>query len=140
MTALRNFVALVGRMTKDPEERKTNSDIPVCNFSLAVDRPGTNKDNRITDFFDCVAWRGTAQNIHKFFHKGDPIGIVGNLQTSEYTDKDGNKRKKVEVCVDSFEFMPAKKDGGGTAQEESTAAEPEAVGTELPEDPDKLPF
>lgn len=109
MVSLRNNGNLIGRLVKDPEMRKTASDIPVCNFSIAVDRPGTNKDNRQTDFFDCVAWRQTAESICKYFHQGDPIGIHYSLQTDSYTDNNGNKRKKIEVCVDSFEFMPRAK-------------------------------
>lgn len=125
MVSLRNNWNGIGRITKDLELSKTKSDIPVLNFSIAVDRPGTNKDNRITDFFDCVAWRGSAENIAKYFKKGDPIGIHGNLQTDEYEDKDGNKRKKVEICVDSFEFMPTRK-----AQSEQTVPEQTAQASE----------
>ena len=137
MVSIANNVNLIGRMTKDIELRKTNSDISVCNFSIAVDRPGTNKENRITDFFDCVAWRGTAEIISKYFHKGDPIGLHGNLQTDEYDDSNGNKRKKIEICVDSFEFMPSRK-------QQSDQAEPEPQNEPVPEpmpvDTDNLPF
>lgn len=139
MVSLRNNWNGIGRITKDLELSKTKSDIPVLNFSIAVDRPGTNKDNRITDFFDCVAWRGSAENIAKYFKKGDPIGIHGNLQTDEYEDKDGNKRKKTEICVDSFEFLPSRK--GQSEQAEPEQATPAAEPTPIPpEQLSDLPF
>lgn len=137
MVSLRNNVNLIGRITADIELRKTTSDIPVINFSIAVDRPGTNRDNRITDFFDCVAWRGSAENISKYFHRGDPIGIHGSLQTDEYTAQDGSKRKKVEILIDTFEFMPTRKAQGEQAQpEQANASVPEQV----PVSTDELPF
>ena len=136
MTSLRNNVNLIGRMTHEPEIRKTNSDIPVVNFCIAVDRPGTSRENKITDFFDCVAWRGTAENICKYFHKGDPIGIHGNLQNDQYKDKDRNDRKKTEVQVDTFEFMPGKKQQDVQAPAEENQPVPEPV----PVDTDNLPF
>lgn len=139
MVSLRNNVNEIGRITHDLTLNRTKSDIPVLNFTIAVDRPGTNKDNRITDFFDCVAWRSSAENIAKFFKKGDPIGIHGFLQTDEYTDKDGNKRKKVEICVDSFEFMPKWKQQDAQAEPEQTAPAVEASAP-IPVETDELPF
>lgn len=136
MTSVKNCWNGIGRLTTDIELRKTNSDIPVINFSIAVDRPGTNKDNRITDFFDCVAWRGNAENICKYFHKGDPIGIIGNLQNDQFKDKDGNDRKKTVISVDSFEFMP--KQRTQAVQAETTENEP--VPEPIPVDTDNLPF
>ena len=136
MTSLRNNVNLIGRLTRDPELRKTSSDIQVLNLSLAVDRPGTNKDNRITDFFDLVAWRQTAETITKYFKQGDPIGIHGCLTINE-REKDGQKIKKVEIQVDSFEFMPTRKQQGEQVQTEpanDTIPEPTPVDTE------NLPF
>ena len=135
MVSLRNNVNLIGRMVADPELRKTNSDIPVVNFTVAVDRPGTNKDNKITDFFDCVAWRQTAEGICKYFHKGDPIGIHGSIQNDDYTDKDGNKRKKTVTCLDSFEFMPSRK-------QQTEQAEPanDPIPEPQPVETDSLPF
>ena len=138
MVSLRNNGNLIGRLVKDPELRKTASDITVCNFSIAVDRPGTNKDNRITDFFDCVAWRQTAESICKFFHQGDPIGIHYSLQTDSYTDNNGNKRKKVEICVDSFEFMPKAKQTEVQNQEQQTGEATNSFQAAI--DADELPF
>ena len=135
MVSLRNNVNLIGRITKDIELSKAKSDISVCNFTIAVDRPGTNKDNRITDFFECVAWRGTAENICKYFHKGDQIGVHGNLQNDEFEDKEGNKRKKTEVQVDTFEFLQKKR----TEEQGDTAAN-ESVPEPVPVSTDNLPF
>lgn len=134
MVSIRNNVNLIGRFTHDPELRKTNSDIPVVNFSIAVDRPGTNKDNRISDFFDCVAWRQSAESICKFFRKGDPIGVHGSLQNDDYTDKDGNKRKKTIITLESFEFMPTRKQVEQSEPANDTIPEPTPVNT------DNLPF
>ena len=133
MTSLRNNVNLIGRFTHDPELRKTNSDIPVLNFSLAVDRPGTSNTNRITDFFDLVAWRFTAETITKYFHKGDPIGIHGCLTINE-REKDGQKIKKVEIQVDSFEFMPTRK------QQDQPEPANDAIPEPTPVETSELPF
>ena len=136
MIALRNHVSLIGRLAADVTLNKTKSDIPVCNFSIAVNRPGANKEDK-PDFFDCVAWRGTAENICKYFSKGDGIGIIGSLQTDTYQDNDGKNRKKVEIQVDSFEFLPGKKQG------DAKPAEPEAnqpIPEPMPVNTSDLPF
>ena len=131
----------VGRLTADVELRKTPSDISVCNFSIAVDRPGTNRENKITDFFECVAWRQTAEMINKHFKKGDPMAIIGSLQTDKFTDKDGNNRSKVEICVDQIFFLPRQK-----VQEQQGQTDESAVSTEEtapamnPLETDELPF
>ena len=137
MVSLRNNWNGIGRMTKDVEERKTNSDISVCNFTIAVDRPGTSKDNKITDFIDCTAWRQTATNICKYFHKGDPIGIHGSIQTDEYETDDGQKRKKLYILVDSYEFMPSRKNG---TEQDPVPVQESTPAPEVPVDTDNLPF
>lgn len=137
MVSLRNNWNGIGRLTRDVEERKTNSDISVCNFTIAVDRPGTSKESRITDFIDCTAWRQTATNICKYFHKGDPIGIHGSIQTDEYETDDGQKRKKLYILVDSYEFMPSRKAGAEQEQTEESAPTPPP---EMPVVTDELPF
>ena len=134
MLALRNFVGLIGRMGSDVELSKTKSDISVCNFSIAVQRPGANKEDK-PDFFECVAWRGTAENICKYFHKGDGIGIIGSLQTDTFQDKEGNNRKKVQIQVDSFEFLPGKKQGSQAEPEQNTP-----IPEPMPVQTDELPF
>lgn len=122
-----NSIFLSGRLTKDPEMKKTQSGIDVAHFSIAVDRPGTRKDNKQTDFFDCVQWGGKdgpgrAGVIQQYFHKGDGIDLRGVMQSRKYQDKDGNNRIAWEVIVQDFEFPISKRgDGQGTQPQESAA-------------------
>ena len=76
-----NSTVIVGRLTRDPEVKQTQSGISVCNFTLAVDRQYKSGDERLTDFIDCVAWRHTADFLGKYFSKGDPVGVTGHIQT-----------------------------------------------------------
>ena len=126
----------VGRLTADVDLRQTTSGIAVCNFTVAVDRTGTNKDNKITDFFDCTAWRQTAETICRYFKQGDPLGIIGSLQNDRYTDKDGNNRTKTEISVDQIFFLPRRKP---REQGEETAPAADANGF-IPTETDELPF
>ena len=98
-----NSVNLIGRLTKDIEIKKTNSGKSVCSFTLAVQ-----KDKENADFIPCTAWEGTAENIGKYFHKGDRIGIGGVLSTRTFEDN-GQKRFVMEVLVRSFDFLNSKK-------------------------------
>lgn len=136
MTGFQNEWRGVGRLTADVELRQTTSGITVCNFTVAVDRPGTNKDNKITDFFDCTAWRQTAETICRYFKQGDPLGIIGSLQNDRYTDKDGNNRTKTEISVDQIFFLPRRKQ---REQGEETAPATDAKGF-IPTETDELPF
>ena len=106
-----NNVSIMGRITRDPELRRTGSGIAVTSFSIACDRDIVNKDTgeRDTDFIDCVAWRGGAEFVQKNFSKGSMIAIDGRLQTRSWTDKDGNKRRTVEVVADNVYFGESKK-------------------------------
>lgn len=101
-----NSVSLMGRLTADPELRTTANGVSVTAFSLAVDRHSKEKE---TDFIDIVAWRGTAEFICKYFTKGSLIAIQGSIQTRTYEDKNGNKRKAVEVLANSVYFCGGKK-------------------------------
>ena len=103
-----NLVCLIGRLTKDPELKTTQSGKSVCSFSLAVDGV---KD---TDFIDCVAWNKTAENLAKFKKKGEQIAITGRLTTRNYEDRNGNKRKAVEVTVNDLQFIGGKSNGETT--------------------------
>lgn len=101
-----NNINLMGRMTRDPELRSTNSGTSVVDFVLAVDRDYTTKDSgeRQTDFIECVAWKSTAEFIAKYFPKGSQISVVGRLHVRNWTDKDGNRRRKYEVEVEKAYF------------------------------------
>lgn len=112
-----NQVTLSGRIVRDPVRRETQTGIAVCNFTIAVMRPGTKKEDRISDFIDCVIWRGGADAVSKYFHKGDGITVSGHIQNREWTDKDGNKRTGTEIMVNEFEFPLARKAQEQNAQE-----------------------
>ena len=105
-----NNVNLLGRITADIELKHTPSNVAVVSFSLAVDRGYKNDDGtKQTDFIDIVAWRNTAEFISKYFSKGQRVAIQGRLQTRDWEDKNGNKRKAVEVVVDNAYFADGKK-------------------------------
>jgi single-strand DNA-binding protein len=107
-----NHITIMGRMTKDPELRRTGSGVAVTSFTLAVDRDIANKETgeRETDFIDCVAWRGTGEFVDKHFHKGSMAVVSGRLQIRGWTDKEGNKRRTAEVVADNVYFGDSKKD------------------------------
>ena len=109
-----NSICLMGRLTGDPELKTTQSGVSVTNFSVAVDRAFRSKDQeRQTDFSNCVAWRGTAEFITRYFRKGQRIAVQGSLQSRSYTANDGSKRTVYEVVVDNAFFCESK--GGQTA-------------------------
>lgn len=101
-----NVSALSGNLVATPELKVTPSKVPVCSFTIAVKRPKT-KDK--TDFIDCVAWRQTAEFITRNFQKGSAIEVSGPITSRMYEDKNGNKRKAVEIVVDSVSFSGHKK-------------------------------
>jgi len=108
-----NVVVLMGRLTADPELRKTANDASVTSFSIAVDRNFANKQGeRQTDFINITAWRQQAEFICKYFRKGSMIAIEGSLQTRNYEDKDGNKRTAYEVLASSVSFTGSKAESG----------------------------
>ena len=136
--AFKNHISIVGRFTKEPELRKTQSGLAVCSFSLAVERPHTTKDNRATDFFECSAWRQTAEMIAKYFHKGDPVGVEGYMRQESYTDKEGRTVKTWKLEVENFDFLPARK---GDAPAETAPAEPAQPEVNMTANADEeLPF
>ncbi len=104
-----NIVNIIGRLAADPELKTTGSGISVTNICVAVDRKATKGEDKITDWIDVVAWRNTAEFICKYFQKGSPIVVTGSLQTRMWDDKNGQKRKTVEVIADSVEFVPKTK-------------------------------
>ena len=103
-----NKVILVGRLVKDPELRKTNADIPVVQFAIAVNRTYSRNGERQADFINCVAWRNLAENLAKFMRKGNQIGIEGQLQVRNYEDANGAKRYVTEVVADNVRFLESK--------------------------------
>ena len=111
-----NHIVIMGRLTRDPELRRTGSGVAVASFSLAVDRDFAPKDGgeRETDFIDCVAWRQTGEFVSKYFAKGRMAVVSGRLQIRSWTDKDGNKRRTAEVVADNVYFGDSKRDGDNT--------------------------
>ena len=107
-----NHIVIMGRLTRDPELRRTGSGIPVASFTVAVDRDYSSKDSgeKETDFIDCVAWRNTGEFVSKYFTKGRMIVVSGRLQLRDWSDKDGNKRRSAEVVADNCYFGDSKKD------------------------------
>lgn len=106
-----NNVSLIGRLTADPELRRTQSDLAMTRFCIAVDRSYTKQgEERQADFINVVAWRQTAEFICKYFAKGQRIALTGRIQTGSYTDKDGNKRNTCDVIAENVEFCEPKKD------------------------------
>ena len=109
-----NKIILMGRLTRDPELRHTQSGAAVASFTLAVDRDFKDKDTRekATDFIDVVAWRGTGEFVSKYFSKGRMAVVEGRLQIREWTDKEGGKRRTAEVVADNVYFGDSKQDSG----------------------------
>lgn len=112
-----NHIVLMGRLTRDPELRRTQSSIPVASFTIAVDRDFGSRDGgeKQTDFIDIVAWRSTAEFVSKYFTKGSMAVVSGRLQLRDWTDKDGNKRRSAEVVADNVYFGESKRGREGNA-------------------------
>ena len=111
-----NHIVIMGRLTRDPELRRTGSGIAVASFTVAVDRDFGGRDGgeKETDFIDCVAWRQTGEFVSKYFTKGRMIVVSGRLQIRSWNDKDGNKRRTAEVVADNCYFGDSKRDGEST--------------------------
>lgn len=107
-----NKVILVGRLTRDPELRVTNSGTEVTNFTVAVDRFAKKGEDKQCDFIDCVAWRQSGVFVSTYFHKGDGIVVDGRMESRKWQDKDGNNRTSWEVQCDNVSFPPSKKSDG----------------------------
>jgi len=110
-----NKIFLMGRLTRDPELRRTQTGTPVASFTLAVDRDFKDRSTgeRATDFIDVVAWRQTGEFVSRYFAKGRMAVVEGRLQLRDWTDKDGNKRRTAEVVADQVYFGDSKRDGDG---------------------------
>lgn len=138
-----NRIIMMGRLTRDPELRRTQNGTAVTSFSIAVDRDFKNKDTgeKSTDFIDIVAWRQSAEFVCDYFSKGRMAVVEGRLQIRDWTDKDGNKRRSAEVLADNIYFGDSKRDGdavGGSYTGGQTAQSGEF--REIDEDDGELPF
>ena len=134
-----NHIVIMGRLTRDPELRCTSSGTSVASFTLAVDRDFKNANgDRDTDFIDVVAWRNTAEFVHKNFSKGRMAVVSGRLQIRTWTDKDGSKRKTAEIIADNVYFgdsKPAHEIYAG-----QTFTKPEQTFSDIEETDGDLPF
>lgn len=130
-----NQIALMGRLTRDPELRHTQSGTAVASFTLAVDRQQNKDVEKQTDFIDIVAWRNTAEFVSKYFVKGQMAAVTGRLQLRNWTDKDGNKRRSAEVVADNVYFTESKKNRSESAEQPA-----EVEFAELGEDDGEIPF
>lgn len=100
-----NSVVLVGRLSKEPELRTSQSGVDICRFSIAVNRRSKQDGQPSADFINCIAFKKTATNIGIYFHKGSRIAVEGHIQTGSYTDRDGKKVYTTDVIVDNFDFI-----------------------------------
>lgn len=140
----------IGRLTANPELRTTQNGKAVCSFTIAVDRPVANSEQK-SDFIDCSVFGNRAEFVVKYFKKGDRMYVEGNIRTDSYVDKNGIKRKKVYILIDNIKFCEYKKRDGEQSANETpqTPQIPEApipqyappeVGYEQLDDTDDLPF
>ena len=109
-----NTAIIMGRLTADPELRKTTSGLSVTSFTVAVERNYKSGEERQADFINVVAWRGTADFVSTYFKKGQMIAVQGSIQTRSYEDKNGNKRTAVEIVADNVSFCGSKAESGNT--------------------------
>ena len=144
-----NKIIIMGRLTRDPELRRTGSGTAVTSFSLAVDRDFKSQSGeKETDFIDVVAWRSTAEFVSKYFTKGRMAVVEGRLQIRDWTDKDGNKRRSAEVVADNVYFGDSKRDAESAGPYSGGYSAPSGFGApdmgdqfaELSDDDGELPF
>ena len=143
-----NHITIMGRLTRDPELRRTGTGVAVASFTVAVDRDFGKNENgeKETDFIDCVAWRQTGEFVSKYFTKGRMAVVSGRLQIRSWTDKDGNKRRSAEVVADNVYFGDSKRDGDNTgsyaapAYSAPAASAPASDFAMLDDDDAQLPF
>lgn len=138
-----NCAILMGRLTKDPELRTTQSGTSVTSFTVAVDRDYVRQgEERQADFINVVAWRQTAEFVSRYFQKGSMIAVQGSIQTRNYEDKHGNKRTAVEVVADKVSFCGSKAESGNSApgNAHATASDYTVINTNDSGEDDGLPF
>lgn len=143
-----NHITVMGRLTRDPELRRTGSGTAVASFTVAVDRDYASEgQQKETDFIDCVAWRQTGEFVSKYFSKGQMAVVSGRLQVRNWTDKEGQKRRTAEIVASSVYFGSSKKDGQNDlegSRDYSTGSYQAPTGPSdfavLEDDDAKLPF
>ena len=141
-----NKAILVGRLTADPELKATANGVSVCSFTIAVNRRFARAgEERKADFINCVAWRQSAEFICNYFAKGRMIGVIGSIQTRDWTDNEGKKRYATEVIVDEAYFTESKGSGDGAqsgawpqSRENAVANAPQSFDS-LPDGADFMP-
>lgn len=126
-----NKVIIGGRLTADPEIRQTSSGIPVCSFSVAVNRRTSAEGAQQADFINVVAWRNQAEFVCRFFRKGSSICVIGSIQTRSWTDQNNQKRYATDVVADEINFVDSKGESpaGGQARAGASQYTPESYGT-----------
>lgn len=136
-----NKVILIGRLTRNPEEGTTKNGANYAQFDIAVDRQYSGEE-KVTDFFKCVAWRGLADNVAKYLSKGSKVCVLGTLQNRSYEDKDGNKRTITEIMAQEIDFLSEKKADEQEVKQEVKPVSTSKIGAKLTqvEDDDDLPF
>ena len=136
-----NQINVMGRLTRDPELRYTQNQVPVCSFTIACSRDfGGSNGRRETDYFDCVAWRSVGELVSEYFTTGRMIVVAGHLQNRNWTDKDGNKRRSTEIITENVYFGDSRirgdSKGSASANDDEGFEAPDDYG---PED-GELPF
>lgn len=135
-----NRIIIKGRLTRDPELRQTGSGVSVCNITVAVDR-AYSKEDKQTDFFDCVFWRQGAEFVSKYFAKGREILVEGEMQSRKYQAKDGTNRTAWEIGNAHAEFCGGKNSGdSGNTYDPDTSSSGDAGFAEITEEDGELPF
>lgn len=124
-----NKVFLIGNLTRDPELTETANGVSVCHFAIAVNRSYTNGDGeRQTDFFNCTAWRGLADNIARYCRKGSKVAVTGSIQIRNYEDNKGVTRTAVDVIAQDCEFVSSPKKEGNETSSDNTPRQSAGVG------------
>ena len=116
-----NHIVIMGRLTRDPELRSTQSGVSVASFTVAVDRDFGGRDGgeKQTDFIDCVAWRQTGEFVSKYFHKGSMIVVSGRLQSRKWQDREGNNRTNWEIQADNVYFWESRSSSGSYSRDDN---------------------
>jgi single-strand DNA-binding protein len=130
-----NNVSLIGRLTQDPELRTTSTGLSTTRFSIAVDGRPTASGERTTNFINIVAWRGQAENVCKYCHKGSQVGVQGYIQTGSYTAQDGTKRYTTDVVANQVTFLGSKASGDAAETNYEVSNDAPVETADLSEDP-----